>query len=183
MVFYCPTYMAGPTADFYTWMEKSAKPLNLAGKLGGVFATEQYIHGGADLTMNALLIHLLVYGMMIYSGGGSYGKAGDPYGTGRSQSGKKSSLKNCLKFTENGLPPRHKRSPDKNKGGCCKCSSPKSHFQRSAELLRSSDSAGIQWCRYPDVFYLVLHKVCPTAGIGAIQISPSLTTEMIGAAI
>ena len=24
--------------------------------------------------MNALLIHLLVYGMMIYSGGGSYGK-------------------------------------------------------------------------------------------------------------
>ena len=74
VVFGCPTYMAGPTADFYTWMEKSAKTLNLAGKLGGVFATEQYIHGGADLTMNALLIHLLVYGMMIYSGGGSYGK-------------------------------------------------------------------------------------------------------------
>ena len=48
VVFGCPTYMAG--------------------------ATEQYIHGGADLTMNALLIHLLVYGMMIYSGGGSYGK-------------------------------------------------------------------------------------------------------------
>ena len=66
VVFGCPTYMAGPTADFYTWMEKSAKTLNLA--------TEQYIHGGADLTMNALLIHLLVYGMMIYSGGGSYGK-------------------------------------------------------------------------------------------------------------
>lgn len=74
VVFGCPTYMAGPTADFYTWMEKSAKTLNLAGKLGDVFATEQYIHGGADLTMNALLIHLLVYGMMIYSGGGSYGK-------------------------------------------------------------------------------------------------------------
>ncbi len=46
----------------------------MAGKLGGVFATEQYIHGGADLTMNALLIHLLVYGMMIYSGGASFGK-------------------------------------------------------------------------------------------------------------
>ena len=65
VVFGCPTYMAGPTADFYTWMEKSAKTLNLAGKLGGVFATEQYIHGGADLTMNALLIHLLVYEMCI----------------------------------------------------------------------------------------------------------------------
>ena len=55
-------------------MEKNAGGLNLAGKLGGVFATEQYIHGGADLTMNALLIHLLVYGMMIYSGGASCGK-------------------------------------------------------------------------------------------------------------
>ena len=60
VVFGCPTYAAGPTSDFYTWMEKNAGGLNLAGKLGGVFATEQYIHGGADLTMNALLIHLLV---------------------------------------------------------------------------------------------------------------------------
>ena len=74
VVFGCPTYAAGPTSDFYTWMEKNAGGLNLAGKLGGVFATEQYIHGGADLTMNALLIHLLVYGMMIYSGGASCGK-------------------------------------------------------------------------------------------------------------
>ena len=73
-MFGCPTYAAGPTSDFYTWMEKNAGGLNLAGKLGGVFATEQYIHGGADLTMNALLIHLLVYGMMIYSGGASCGK-------------------------------------------------------------------------------------------------------------
>lgn len=56
VVFGCPTYAAGPTSDFYTWMEKNAGGLNLAGKLGGVFATEQYIHGGADLTMNALLI-------------------------------------------------------------------------------------------------------------------------------
>lgn len=55
VVFGCPTYMAGPTADFYTWMEKSAKTLNLAGKLGGVFATEQYIHGGADLSYECSL--------------------------------------------------------------------------------------------------------------------------------
>lgn len=86
VVFGCPTY-AGLllTSAFYTWMEKNAGGLNLAGKLGGVFATEQYIHGGADLTMNALLIHLLVYGMMIYSGGASCGKPVIHMGTGRSQ--------------------------------------------------------------------------------------------------
>ena len=60
---------------FYTWMEKKCRRSEFGRKnLGGVFATEQYIHGGADLTMNALLIHLLVYGMMIYSGGASCGK-------------------------------------------------------------------------------------------------------------
>lgn len=85
VVFGCPTYAAGPTSDFYTWMEKNAGGLNLAGKLGGVFATEQYIHGGADLTMNALLIHLLVYGMMIYSAEHSLWQTSDPHGTGRSQ--------------------------------------------------------------------------------------------------
>ena len=74
IVFGSPTYMAGPTADFYTWLEESGKKLNLEGKMGGVFATEQYIHGGADLTMNSLLIHLLIYGMMVYSGGRAFGK-------------------------------------------------------------------------------------------------------------
>ena len=73
LVFGCPTYKAGPTAAFYTWLEKDAGKLDLGGKLGGVFATEKYIHGGADLTMNTILIHLLCAGMMVYSGGGSKG--------------------------------------------------------------------------------------------------------------
>ena len=29
VVFGCPTYAAGPTSDFYTWMEKNAGGLNL----------------------------------------------------------------------------------------------------------------------------------------------------------
>lgn len=73
-VFGCPTYLAGPPAEFYTFLEQKARTLGLAGKLGGVFATEQYIHGGAELTMMRIIEHLLVLGMMIYSGGGSKGK-------------------------------------------------------------------------------------------------------------
>lgn len=72
-IFGCPTYCAGPSSGFYSFLEKKAPMLSLSGKLGGVFATEQYIHGGADLTMISIIQHLLVYGMMIYSGGGSKG--------------------------------------------------------------------------------------------------------------
>ena len=73
IVFGSPTYMAGPTADFYTWFEKDAGKLKLAGKLGGAFATGRYIHGGEDLTINVILDHMLVKGMMVYSGGGAFG--------------------------------------------------------------------------------------------------------------
>jgi NAD(P)H dehydrogenase (quinone) len=46
----------------------------VAGKLGGAFATANYIHGGAELAMQTILDHMLVYGMLVYSGGGSQGK-------------------------------------------------------------------------------------------------------------
>ncbi|MGI6721879.1 MAG: flavodoxin family protein [Anaerovoracaceae bacterium] len=75
LVFGCPTYMGGPTADFYGFLEKKAGELALAHKLGGAFATEQYIHGGADLTIMRIVEHLMVMGMMVYSGGAG---CGDP---------------------------------------------------------------------------------------------------------
>lgn len=73
-VFGTPVYGGGPSAKFYTYMEKEAPKLGLAGKLGGAFATEQYIHGGADATIISILEHLLVYGMMVYSSGASKGR-------------------------------------------------------------------------------------------------------------
>lgn len=73
-VFGCPTYAAGPTSSFYTFLEQKARGLGLAGKLGGAFATEQYVHGGADLTIMRIIEHLLVFGMMVYSGGAAHGK-------------------------------------------------------------------------------------------------------------
>ena len=72
-VFGTPTYAGGPTAEMYSFLLNQAAKYGLAGKLGGVFATQQYVHGGADVTMLRMAETLLVFGMMIYSGGGSWG--------------------------------------------------------------------------------------------------------------
>lgn len=66
-----PTYMASMAAEVKVWLD-GPKP-NLAGKLGGAFATEDYLHGGADLAVRTILDHLMVFGMLLYSGGGSCG--------------------------------------------------------------------------------------------------------------
>lgn len=54
------------------WLEGAGK-YNLTGKLGGAFATANYVHGGADIAMQCVLLHLMMTGMMVYSGGGSKG--------------------------------------------------------------------------------------------------------------
>ncbi len=74
VVFGSPTYMASVTGKMKNWMESNAGKMQLAGKLGGAFATEQYIHGGAENAINEMLVFMLVMGMMVYSGGGSKGK-------------------------------------------------------------------------------------------------------------
>ena len=69
-----PTYMASASWRMHDWLQKNAHNLPLAGKLGGAFATEQYIHGGAERVLQDILTAELVYGMMVYSGGSAYGK-------------------------------------------------------------------------------------------------------------
>ncbi len=69
-----PTYMASLTADMKVWLDKHAvTEVGFVGKLCGVFATEGYIHGGADLAMSTIIDHMLVFGGMVYSAGGSKG--------------------------------------------------------------------------------------------------------------
>ncbi len=74
VIFGSPTYMASVTGKMKNWMESNAGKMQLAGKLGGAFATEQYIHGGAENAINEMLVFMMVMGMMVYSGGGSLGK-------------------------------------------------------------------------------------------------------------
>ncbi|MCD7820026.1 MAG: NAD(P)H-dependent oxidoreductase [Lachnospiraceae bacterium] len=70
----CPTYAADMPAAFHTWLEQSAGKLALPGKLGGAFATAQYIHGGDEFVIRSILDHMMVMGMLTYSAGGSKGK-------------------------------------------------------------------------------------------------------------
>lgn len=64
-----PTYFASTAAEVKTWLDTASKKLNLAGKLGGAFATEDYLHGGGDLAIQSILVHMMVLGMLVYSGG------------------------------------------------------------------------------------------------------------------
>lgn len=69
-----PTYLANMSGAMKSWLESSSMKLGLAGKLGGAFATADYIHGGGDIAIRTILDHLMVLGMLTYAGGGAYGK-------------------------------------------------------------------------------------------------------------
>jgi len=69
-----PIYMASVCGAVKSWLEGPCKKYGLTGKIGGAFATADYLHGGGELGIRLILDHMLVYGMLTYSGGGSYGK-------------------------------------------------------------------------------------------------------------
>lgn len=68
-----PTYYASISGELKVFLESMGK-YDPAGKLGGAFATANYIHGGGELAIQCILDHMLVYGMLVYSGGSSCGK-------------------------------------------------------------------------------------------------------------
>lgn len=69
-----PVYMADLTGALKCWLETGARKLNLAGKIGGAFATANYVHGGGELAIRTILDHMMVLGMMTYSGGAACGR-------------------------------------------------------------------------------------------------------------
>ena len=68
-----PTYMASSVWQVKKWIEEDSRPIVLSGKLGGAFATAHYAQGGQDTAIMDILGQLLVKGMLVYSGGGSFG--------------------------------------------------------------------------------------------------------------
>lgn len=68
-----PSWLAQPTPDLHAWIVSSAGKVNLAGKLGGAFATEQFTHGGGEAVIQSILTMEMVKGMLCYSGGGAFG--------------------------------------------------------------------------------------------------------------
>lgn len=73
VVFGTPTYYANTCWQIKKWFDESWQ-YNLEGKLGAVFATADYIQGGSDIAMLTIINHLMVKGMLVYSGGSALGK-------------------------------------------------------------------------------------------------------------
>ena len=69
-----PSYLACMAGQVKTWLDTESGKYGLAGKLGGAFATADYVHGGGELGIRTILDHLMVLGMLTYSGGGASGK-------------------------------------------------------------------------------------------------------------
>lgn len=63
-----PTYEGRASWQALRWLDEN--PGDLAGKLGGVFASQNWPGGGgADLAELTLIAGMLVHGMLVYSGG------------------------------------------------------------------------------------------------------------------
>lgn len=69
-----PTWGANACWPMERWLTEGCRGLPLAGKLGGVYATAHYAQGGADIALLSMIGHLMVKGLLLYSGGASLGK-------------------------------------------------------------------------------------------------------------
>lgn len=73
VVFGTPTYYANTCWQIKKWFDESNN-YNLEGKIGAVFSTAHYAQGGADTAILTIINHLMVKGMLVYSGGSALGK-------------------------------------------------------------------------------------------------------------
>lgn len=69
-----PIYVADMCGEVKGWLEGAFMKYKPMGKIGGAFATADYIHGGGELGIQNILNHMLVFGMLTYSGGAAAGK-------------------------------------------------------------------------------------------------------------
>lgn len=68
-----PTYMADMSGEMKAWLSGPALKYNLSGKIGGAFATADYIHGGATQAIQNILNYMLILSMLTYSSGAMFG--------------------------------------------------------------------------------------------------------------
>lgn len=100
VIFGCPTY-----EGTLSWQMKrllDTISVNLEGKLGGVFASQNWPGGGgADLAEITMIAGMLVRGMMIYSGGISRGEPFLHFGAVSERAPKGLYEERCIKLGEN----------------------------------------------------------------------------------
>jgi len=100
VIFGCPTYEG--TASWQMKKLLDTISVDLADKLGGVFASQNWPGGGgADFTEMTLIAGMLVRGMIIYSGGITRGRPFLHFGAVSERSPKGIYEKRCIKLGEN----------------------------------------------------------------------------------
>lgn len=100
VIFGCPTYEG--TASWQMKKLLDTISVDLAGKLGGVFASQNWPGGGgADFAEMTLIAGMLVRGMMIYSGGITRGQPFLHFGAVSEKAPEGIYEKRCLKLGEN----------------------------------------------------------------------------------
>jgi len=78
VIFGCPTIAGSFSWQMKQWLDTSKT--KFGGKLGAVFATANYVGGGAEIAELAMIAELLVKGMLIYSSGVAEGQPFIHYG-------------------------------------------------------------------------------------------------------
>lgn len=72
VVFGTPTYCASMAWQMKKWFDEYWK-VDLSNKIGAVYATANVASGGVDTAIMSVVNHLMVKGMLVYSGGVSEG--------------------------------------------------------------------------------------------------------------
>ena len=73
VIFGTPTYVANMSWKLKEFFDTKLK-IKFGGKLGAAFATENYPTGGGELAIMNIMSHMLVKGMLCYSGGTAFGQ-------------------------------------------------------------------------------------------------------------
>ena len=95
-----PTYEGRASWQILRWLDEG--PGNLAGKLGGCFASQNWPGGGgADLAEITLIAGMLVHGMLIYSGGIAEGPPYLHFGAVSTRAPQGLCAERCVKLGEN----------------------------------------------------------------------------------
>ncbi len=74
IIFGSPTYYANMCWQIKKFFDEDCSALKLEGKLGAVFSTANTFGGGSETALLTLVNHILVKGMLVYSGGTALGQ-------------------------------------------------------------------------------------------------------------
>jgi len=96
----CPTYQGTPSWQMKKWLDEVQ--VDMAGKLGAAFASQNWPGGGgADFTEMTIIAALLVRGLLIYSGGITVGQPFLHFGAVSARAPEGLYADRCVKLGEN----------------------------------------------------------------------------------